>query len=255
MGYELTKYPIKGASMDITYNSNIDTFEKEISDNEIICFKSVLLPSIEDDNTIHFVNHNEFIHFLKNENIKSVFLTSFPVTIDDYYITEDIVEENFGEYSSANLSSSVLKAIDKYNDYIEQYAEQLKGLRNNYYFIAYNGFILLIHLSDTVSLPTPDEQLQKILVDTQDDAQKEKEEHQQLIETLKEKLKQKILADPNFHKATNKSLRREYIYKMLSKQGSEYEPLKKHWLKPWSSNTYAGAWNYVDLIWKEYKDN
>ena len=99
------------------------------------------------------------------------------------------------------------------------------------------------------------EELQKILVDTQDDAQKEKEEHDLLIETLKEKLKQKILADPNFHKATNKSLRREYIYKMLSKQGSEYEPLKKHWLKPWSSSTYAGAWNYVDLIWKEYKDN
>jgi hypothetical protein len=136
--------------MNITYNSNIDTFEKEISDNEIICFKRVLLPSIEDNNTIHFADYNEFIHFLKNENIKSVFLTSFPVTIDDYYITEDIVEENFGEYSSANLSSSVLKAIDKYNDYIEQYAEQLKGLRNNYYFIAYNGFILLIHLSDTV---------------------------------------------------------------------------------------------------------
>jgi hypothetical protein len=102
--------------MNITYNSNIDTFEKEISDNEIICFKSVLLPSVEDNNTIHFADYNEFIHFLKNENIKSIFLTSFPITIDNYYITNDIVKEELGSYKAENLSKSVIKAIENYND-------------------------------------------------------------------------------------------------------------------------------------------
>ena len=97
--------------MDITYNTNIDTFEKEISDNGIICFKRVLLPSVEDNNTIHFADYKEFMHFLKNENIKSIFLTSFPITIDDYYITDDIVKETLGRYKAENLSTSVLKAV------------------------------------------------------------------------------------------------------------------------------------------------
>ena len=72
---------------------------------------------------------------------------------------------------------------------------------------------------------------------------------------MEEKLKQKILIDPNFHKATNKSLRKEYIYKMLSKQGREYEPLKQYWLSPYSDNALFGALNFVDLLWKEYKNN
>lgn len=241
--------------MDITYNSNINIFEKEISDNGIVCFKSVLLPSIVDDNIIHFADYNEFMHFLKNEKIKSIFMTSFPITIDNYYITDDVIEENLGKYKAENLSNSVHKIIDKYNDYIEQYEDQLKDLKSNFYFVAYNGFILLLHLSDKISLSNPDEQLQKILVDTQDDAKKEEEQHKLLIEKLQEKLKQKILADPNFHKATNQRLRKEYIYKMLSKQGAEYEPLKQYWLSPYSDNALLGALNFIDLLWKEHKNN
>ena len=241
--------------MDIAYNPNIDTFEKEMTKNRIICFKSTLLPSIEENNTIHFTDYNEFICFLKNENIKSIFLTSFPIMIDNYYITDDIVEEELGSYKAENLSKAVIKAIANYNDYIEQYEEQLKDLKSNYYFVAYNGFILLLHLSDRISLSNPDEQLQKILVDTQDDTQKEKEQHKLLIETLQEKLKQKILTDPNFYKATNQRLRKEYIYNILAKQGVEYEPLKKYWLSPYSDNALLGALNFIDLLWKESKDN
>ena len=43
--------------------------------------------------------------------------------------------------------------------------------------------------------------------------------------------------------------------KILAQQGTEYEALKQYWLSPYSDNALLGAINFIDLLWKEYKDN
>lgn len=235
-------------------NSNIDVFENELKNIGVDLFSGIYPPAIEDDNTIHFIDHSQFLAFVKNEKIKSIFLFSSEITIDDYYITDDVIEESLGEYESKQLSQIVLDEIDNYNISIEQYGKEINGLKRNFYFAAYNGFIVLAEISDKILFTDPTEQLQKILVGTQDNVKKEKEQNRLVIEILKEKLKQKILEDPNFLKATNQRLRRVYIYNVLKELGMEYELLQKHWLNKFSEGVYMGARDFIEELWKEYKE-
>lgn len=235
--------------MEITYNSNIEALERELKRKNITCFNVALPPNIDDNNSVCFADHNEFISFLKNESIKSIFCALFTNTVEDFCITDNHIKEALGRYAAENLSETVSKAIDKYNLSIEQYEDELKKARHNMYFTLYNGFMVYIILADKVSLADPDEQLIKILNAKQADLEREKAEKELLIDKLQEKLKQDILADSAFYQCTNMNLRRNYGYNLWTKLDEEFEPLKKYW------RIHTNLILFVDAIWTEYKNS
>ena len=235
--------------MEITYNPNIEALEHELKRKNISCFDVALPPKIDDSNSVCLVDYNEFISFLRNESIKSIFCASFANTVENFQITYDHIEEKLGRYATENLSETISKAIDKYNLSIEQYEDELKKTRRNMYFTLYNGFMVFIILADKVSLADPDEQLINILNAKQADLEREKAEKGLLIEKLQEKLKQDILADPAFYQCTNMNLRRNYGYNLWTNLDKEFEPLKKYW------RIQTNLILFVDAIWIEHKNS
>ena len=242
--------------MKIQRNINIAILEAELRMFDIKCFSVALPPHISDKNSVAFTDHKEFARFLVNENIKSLFVMSHPLSIEDYYITDDTVEDLVGEHAAQNLSKAVERAIVSYNLSIEQlkqkyeeqlielkqkYEEQLIELKQNLYFTVYNGFMVYIILADKIDLADPHEQLELILAENEAEIENEKKQRKLLIEMLQEKLKQKILEDSDFYKCTNINLRRNYAYKLWEKLDKEFEPLKKYWQLPPNLTLFVDA--------------
>lgn len=241
--------------MEISRNPNIETFERELKRKNISGFAVGLIPNIGDENSVGFAHYDEFIAFLKNENIKSIFYRSVSIEIDDYYITDDVIEELLGNYKAENLSQTIEKAIVEYNLSIEHYEEQLHNLRHNIYFTVYNGFMVYIILADYVNIADPREQLEFILASKEAEITAERAQQDLLFEEQKAKLKQKILDDPAFYQCTNQKLRRAYIDGLIPHLSNEYSLIKKKWTGFNTGFTFMDARNFVDLLWKEYKEN
>ena len=84
--------------MKITRNPDLDILKNDLEKNGISSFFVGLPPKIN-DNSVAFVNPREFLGFIKKENIKSVFYTQYAITIDDYYITNEILCDTMGVHS------------------------------------------------------------------------------------------------------------------------------------------------------------
>lgn len=241
--------------MEITYNPYIEALERELERQKIRCFDVGLPPHISDKNSIAFVDYNEFVAFLRSENIKSIFCASFPIEIEDYYITDEMLCSAIGGDEAERCPQPIVKAILEYNSNIERYKHQLSQLKENLYFALFNGFVVYIILNDKIDLADPRIQLDSILASKQAEINAEKEQQQLLFEEQKANLKQKILADPAFHQCTNQKLRRAYIDALIPRLGNEYSLIKKKWKGFNTGFTFVDARNFVDLLWNEYKEN
>jgi len=240
--------------MEITYNPNIEIFERELKRKNISCLDVGLPPRISDKNSVAFADHNEFIAFLKSENIKSVFIASMAIEIEDYYITDDMLCSAIGGDEADRCPKPIAKAILDYNLSIKRYEEQFSELKENLYFTLFNGFMVYIILADKIDLADPCEQLDYILTSKQGEIEAEREQQALLLEEQKEKLKQKILADTAFYQCTNQKLRRAYIDGLIPRLNNEYSLIKKKWTYGTGFVT-VDARNFVDMIWYEYKEN
>ena len=240
--------------MKISYNSNIEALERELKRKNIGCFAVGLAPHISNKNSVGFVDYNEFIAFLKSENIKSIFCTSLAIEVEDYYITDDVMCKVMGEYEASRCPKAVSEAIVKYNLSIESYEKQMSNLKQNMYYAVYNGFVVYIILADYVNLPEPHEQLEAILATKQAEIVAEREQQAALFEEQKVKLKQKILADPAFYQCTNQKLRRSYIDQLIPHLSNEYSLIKKKWTYADTGFASMDARNFIDLLWNEYKE-
>ena len=76
-----------------------------------------------------------------------------------------------------------------------------------------------------------------------------KEEAHLKREELRRQLREKLLADPNFHKCTNKELRRSYTQKLCNADKSIQDLFcsPKHGIY----DIMIGA--FIEEVWKEYK--
>jgi hypothetical protein len=79
--------------------------------------------------------------------------------------------------------------------------------------------------------------------------QNKKEESRLKREELREQLRKKLLKDPNFHKCTNRELRRSYTQKICdadkSIQDLFYSPKHGYY------DIMIGA--FIEEVWREYK--
>ena len=230
-------------------NMDIANFEKDLHKFDIKSFNVACSPHLSANNSVIFDDYKVFVNFLKNEKIKSLFVISLSLSIEDFYISEDTVKEFFGEYATNDLSEILEKAIVDYNLSIEQYEKKLNELSQTLYFTVYNGYVIYITFSDWVDFAEPSEKLKQILAEKRFEIESEKTQNRLLIAKLEEKLKQNILNDPSFYNCTNLNLRRKYAYKLWDNLSEEYNPLKKSWKLAPSMVVF------VDTIWSEYKNS
>jgi hypothetical protein len=203
---------------------------------------------INEDVAIQLVDFEQLFLFLKKHNIDTVFYRfEFP-SADVLQITEDVLSE-------LHIDDDIIEVMKK--DF-EEYNRSVSNLDfSRPYLLSvcclYQGHIVYIMESDywfedwgfghpkRIAISMIEEKLEAI--------ENKKEEAHLKREELRRQLREKLLADPNFHKCTNKELRRSYTQKLCnadkSIQDLFYSP--KHGIY----DIMIGA--FIEEVWKEYK--
>ena len=224
----------------------------ELDNKGVACINVTLSPKVESDNSVALSDTNAFLRFICSENIKSVFRFGFEISADDYYIDDDIIDDCIGYHRAENLNSIVVRDIEKYNRKIDKFG--FEELQQIMYFVLFNGFVVYTIIADSVPFDSPEEALEDILASNEDEIARAKEAQKIQVQSLKENLKQQILADPIFALQTNQKLRRSYAYELWTNLSDEYAPLKSYWT---TGNGFMKSMvaEFVDLVWAEYKQN
>ena len=216
--------------------------------NGFFCNKVLLPPQLE-NNSVGFGDIEEFISFLKNNNIKTVLYNTIYESIEDYLITEELLQE-FRLDDIIEDCGQIVEKIASYNNELE--CVDFTKFATNIYFVLFNGFVLYYLVEDDVPFLSPKDKLNEILLTEETNIIIKREKNKEKISFLKEKLKQKILSDSKFFIATNKDLRKVYITDLLKSLGKEFEPLKRHWING-NDIVYKGARDFIEIIWNEHK--
>ena len=85
-----------------------------------ICNSVMSSPKLLEENSVCFSDINEFVSFLLTSNIKSILYSTFTESIEDYIISESIIEEEINSIYIINTNKKLMKEIEKYNAELEK---------------------------------------------------------------------------------------------------------------------------------------
>lgn len=119
------------------------------------------------EKSIKFDDVDDFFNFLKLSDINHVYVMQVYEDIDDYLISEDIIEEVLGRYSSGYLLECLASDIDKHNEKISKL--QLDYPTMIFVACAYEGRMFFTCLENEISfegeeLLEPVDVLEEILI-------------------------------------------------------------------------------------------
>ena len=202
---------------------------------------------INDDISIQLTDFDQLCLFIKKHNIDTVFYRFEYVSAEDLQITDKILDDL---HIDNEIIDVMQKDFDKYNrsvgnlDFTQPYCLSVSCL--------YQGHIVYIWESDywfkDWGFGHPKKIAVSMIEEKLDEIESKKEESILQREELRKQLREKILADTNFHKCTNKDLRRAYIQKLWKDKNVQdlfYSP--KHGLYDIRIDSF------VEDIWREYK--
>lgn len=250
-------YNIKVYKKDDKIMINLNKIKQSIQNKQILIFEGEM-PSDILNKGFKFKNLEDLIYFCTVQNIKSCFMDIQYTDVDDYKITQDLIEERV-EVNSISLKHRILDEVRKYNKILLSLDDSnpteiiIAVLYGSNYFYYYEQEELLIE--DEIILEAEDK-LEEILNLFESELQEELDEHNSKIEEQKEKLKEYVLNDPDFKRCTNMRLRRQYTIDLFkNKLGREFKELKQHWSNPEIlAYVYRGAIDMIEMIWRELKD-
>jgi len=227
---------------NILKNNRIDIYQVEFSKRYI-------------EDGVRFESLDLFIDMLQKQNIDVVFYDIYFDDINDYLITQELVEKELGVYEANNLFEILGNDFDKHNnkilkiDFSDPSAIVVGAFVNSNFF-----YVFIENEQLAKSVVDPIDKLDEILVDNEEKIIKIKEEKCKLIENLKQELSTIVKNDERFLICTNQHLRSEYIKNLLQNQlNHKFGPLKELWLADTTSGIYRGAIDFIELLWKEIK--
>lgn len=225
----------------------IDKMEKE----KINCFCVTSPKELDRDHMIYLENNDidEFINFVKLNNINSVFYKYYTFNPEYFYINEELAEDIDDDVINL-LKNDIEKwnrKIDKVNFDIPVELVIFCMYESHYITINYHNEFWDNQMSAKEKLVELLEGNAKKVKDIREKMESEKEE-------LKEKLKEYILNDDEFKICTNKNLRKNYMYKLYKRK--DIEKFKNLF---WQQGGYFrgtdAAINFIELVWRTYKQN
>lgn len=228
---------------------------RSLLQNRGIAFYNAL-SEIEDTNTIRIECFEDFIAFVKEQNINCVFYQYEKTDQDNFWIDDDTFSFLKDEFYIDKYTKKVLKPeIDKHNEKIRD----VNFGRPCYLHIwcIYCGVFVEYKETDQwfnkeCIYPAEDvlrEMIQNRENEIENVRKTEKERVQKKIEILKEY----VLNDPMFHKCTNQYLRTQYGYRFI-KEHPEYDELFLTETNTKDENLLAVV-VFFNNIWTEYKYN
>lgn len=212
-------------------NQNLNTYETNISE---VVFKSSIF--LKEDNL------DELIKLSKENDVKNIFFYYEYDSLENYLITEEMLENYDNE-----LINPLKNNIDSYNKEISKLDFTIP-LYLTAYVIIQGNFVSILKQNDWVEeleLLEGKEKLESLIYENKkilDEYFSRKNEKN--LEKFK-MIRDIIINDPEFKKATNQKLRLEYA-SLFPKKNKEYNDL-------YNKNRHTFV-NFIEKIWKEYKN-
>lgn len=203
---------------------------------------------VPDDNAIELEHLEELLTFVSRRGIDTIFFHYDHATAEELQITDLVIDKlNIDE----EIQEAMQATFQKYNRRVEQ-LDFSRPYSLTVYCI-YQNFIIYCDDFDywfrEMGYGLPQKAAIELIEEQLDAITRKKEKAAQEREQKRNQLRQRILEDENFHKCTNKELRRAYTQKLWNSdesiQALFYSP--KHGIY----DIMIGA--FIDEVWKEYK--
>ena len=200
-----------------------------------------------------FIGFDDFCDFLVRHEIKDVFVFEQLLDIEDYLITKETMNAiRVRNY----LIEYITSLIEAYN---ESLLEEDVLIPENVFVIAvWNNQRFCFVFQNKINfkgapLLKAEVKLLQMIEENQNEIIESNESKKQEREKQLEALKQEILSDPEFKKCTNSRFRRNYMYAVLGEE-CKYDLLKKHWTSDDGVIVHHRAFDFIEMLWKEYKN-
>jgi hypothetical protein len=210
----------------------------------LVCFETEM--SFEDDihNIVYLKNKDisELFKFAEANGIRAVFYCYNHYDKDLFRIDDEMLSEY-----DERLINAVKRGVVVYNKEVSM-LDFSRPMRL-YVYCVYQGCSISIILEDywieDMNIPTAEEKLDDLLEECDAVFEEITVEKKNEKETLRNRLKELILADSHFYECTNQKLRRTYILNLLQEK-TEFSNAFSFYIEPIE---------FVEFIWKEYKSN
>lgn len=194
-----------------------------------------------------------FVDLIKEEKINRVFIYEHYDRIDNYLITEGIVEEK-SRYLNIEFLQEILPQIELYNKEVENRDFDIPSFCVVVCF--YQGKTFYVNLDNLAlhELAEPEEVFKEICNQNEEKLKEINTKKKKEIEKLKEELREKVFSDNKFLLCTNKDLRMNYARKLFNEVLDEhFLPLKKYWTRNELGMLHHEAYCFFDMLWNEIK--
>ena len=202
---------------------------------------------IFEENAIQLLNFEEFGRFIKSHAIETVFYHYTYIKAEVLKIDDELLEET---NPSETMMELIADEIEVYNATIDK-VDFSRPCWVNLYF-TYQGFMYYIEEAD----PWYEEEFDpprfvlKSIIDKHVDEEADIQDEAKLKrEKERENLRKQIMDDPEFHKCTNKQLRRNYGNNLFSGN----EELQALFFKPKGGLYDMMILDYIEQIWRDSK--
>ena len=199
---------------------------------------------------ICFLRYEDFLEFITDNSINTVFIYEQYIDIEDYIITRETFRNaDISEYKA----EAIMPLVEAYNEeLIEEELEAPKyvfaiAIWNNqkFYYIFQNEILF-----KGETLLEPEEKLIELVEDNINRIENANKAKEEAIEEQIKQIREFIIQDKEFRKCTNKQRRYDYLRNLLN-TNKKYAVLKQHWI----SNivlSMNGRY-FIDDIWQELK--
>lgn len=210
---------------------NLNSYETNIS--EVVFKNSIFLKEN---------NLDELIKLSKENDVKNIFFYYEYDSVENYLITEEMIENYDNE-----LINPLKNNIDSYNKEINKLDFTIP-LYLTAYVIIQGSFVSIIKQNDWIEeleLLEGKEKLESLIYENENILEEYiSQKNEKNLERFKT-IRNIIINDPEFKKATNHKLRFEYA-SLFPKKNKEFSDL-------YNKNRHFFI-NFIEKIWKEYKN-
>lgn len=234
-----------------------DKIKKEIENKKYKVYEVNLALEVV-RNGIQFETFEKLQDFMADQNINVVFFSKYYDNYKNYIITEETFKKA-RRYFDYNIIDIISDDIDKYNK------EILKMDFNKPCAVViacvFEGQYCFVYLENDKSfnedkMVESEEKLYEIIEKNMNRIETKEMENKKIIEELKKEVRDMILKDEKFLLCTNKQLRKNYTRNLFKKElGNHYKLLKDVWTTDAPIGVYTDAIDFVEMIWKEIKQN
>ena len=210
------------------------------------------------NNSVIFDDLDEFFEYVKFINVKHVFVMVIPDEVEDYLISESVIDEVLDRYDKKIVLENIMDLVVEYNKKIGEMQIDYPAMIVVACFYEGHSFMICLRnmvVSNEEELLDPEVALEEMIEEKESEIEKAKDIRKKRIAKQKELLENFILSDEDFYMSTNAHRRYVYTERLFKeKLDAQYEELKEYWSTPYGLPT-QGAKDFVEDLWRKFGKN